>query len=115
MPTTRTVQALSLAVTTPTAFSADATGDKFRVPDTGCILRITNGGGASITATLDDPNSVTPEAAQSWNPDVQWTVPAGATRTVKISDARRFNNYAVDGLAAVAWSSVSSVTCELYS
>jgi hypothetical protein len=115
VPTTRTVQTPSLAAAAPTVFTADATGDKFRIPDNGPVfLEIINGGGSSITATLDDPNSVTPEGAQSWNPDVQWTVPNGASRVVKIADARRFNNNAVDGLASIAWSAVTSVTFKLY-
>lgn len=115
MPTTRTVQTPSLTAAAPTVFTADGTGDKFRIPDSGCFMRITNGGGASITATLDDPTSVSPEGAQSWNPDVQWTVPNGTSRVVRIADAKRFNNAAVDGLASVAWSSATSVTFELYS
>ncbi len=114
MPTTRTVQTPSLTAAAPTQFNADATGDTFRIPESGCTLRLTNGGGASITATLDDPTSQSPEGAQSWNPDVQWTVPNGASRVVKISDAKRFNNAAVDGLASVTWSAVTSVTFELY-
>ncbi len=112
MATTRTVQTLSLAVTTPTAFTADATGDKFAIGSTPVFVRISNGSGGSITATLDDPNTLTPEAAQTFNPDVQFVVPAGASRVVKVSDGRRFNAVA-DGLATLTYSSATSVTVEL--
>lgn len=111
MPSTRTVQTLSLAVTTPTAVAADATGDKFAIGSSPVFVRIINGSGASITATLDDPNTLTPEGAQTFNPDVQFVVPAAGSRIVKISDGRRFTS-PTDGLATLTWSAAASVTVE---
>ena len=115
MATTRTVQTPSLTAAAPTVFTADGTGDKFLMPGSDAvILRITNGGGSSITATIDDPNTVTPEAAQSFNADVQITVPNGTSRVVKITGSR-FNNSSDGGLVSITWSSATSVTFELYS
>lgn len=115
MPTTRTVQTASLTPVAPGAFTADATGDKFAMPASGgpVYLRITNGSGSSITCTIDDPNSVTPTGATSFNPDVAVAVPAGASRVVKVGDPTRFTN-ASDSLVALAWSAAASVTFELW-
>jgi hypothetical protein len=114
--TTRTVQSASLTAVAPGPFTADATGDKFAMPLSGPVfLRIINGGGSSITCTIDDPNSATPDSASAFNPDVVVTVAAGQSRVVKIaaSNAERFTN-AADSLVALAWSAVTSVTFELW-
>lgn len=111
---TRTVQTASLTAVAPGPFSADVAGDKFAIPLTGPVhLRIINGSGASITCTIDDPNSASPSGATSFNPDVVITVPASSTRVVKIDDRQRFTNSA-DSLVALAWSAVTSVTFELW-
>jgi hypothetical protein len=112
LATTRTPQILSLTAAAPTVITPDAAGEKFAIPTTGVYLRIINGSGSSITATLTDYASVTPEAASAFTPNVAITVGAGATRQVQITDARRFTNPA-DGLASLAWSAVTSVTFEL--
>jgi len=115
VPTTRTVQTGSLTAVAPGAFTADATGDKFAMPASGPVfLRIINGGGSSITCTIDDPNSVAPENATTYNPDVVITVPNGTTRVVKITDSRRFPNAADSSLVSLTWSAVTSVTFELW-
>lgn len=114
MATTRTVQTASLTATAPGAFSADATGDKFAIPTSGPVyLRIINGSGSSITCTIDDPNSGAPTGASTFNPDVAIAVPATSTRVVKLDDRVRFTNSA-DQLVSLAWSSVTSVTFELW-
>ena len=115
MATDVTVQALSLAATTPTSRTADGTGNTFTPPFNGPVfIRITNGGGASITATLDDPTSSTPEAATAFNPDAAMVVPNGGTRVFKIANPSRFTD-PTTGKCSLAWSSATSVTFELTS
>lgn len=114
MPTTRTVQTASMTAAAPTVFTADATGDKFAIGSGPVFMRISNANGSSQTCTVDDPNSVTPEGATAWNPDVVITIPNATTRVVKISDGRRFGNAADSGLVSLAWSAATGMTFELY-
>jgi hypothetical protein len=113
MATDVAVQTLSLAATTPTALSADAAGNTFTPVGGGPhFLRVIYGSGGSITATIDDPNTVTPEGASAFNPDVPIVVASGS-RIVKISNPSRFAATAT-GKVSIAWSSATSVTFELY-
>jgi hypothetical protein len=49
-----------------------AAGDESRVH----ILHVKNAGGSADTVAVDDPNSVSPAGAQSFNPDLSVSVPA---------------------------------------
>lgn len=114
MATTRTVQTASLTPVAPGPFTADGTGDKFALPAAGPLfMRIINGAGASITATIADQSSVTPEGASAFTPNVAVAVPAGSSRVIKLTDYRRFTS-TTDGLVSVTWSSATSVTFELW-
>lgn len=114
MATTRTVQLPSLSATTPTLFAADAAGDNFTPPGSNPVfLWIVNGSGSSVTATVDDPTSVTPEAATQWNPDAACVIPAGGTRLFKLGAVARFTD-PTTGKVTISWSAVTSVTAALF-
>ena len=98
----------------PTFVAAAGGGDKVRVrdePDSGgrTFLVVKNGSGASVTVTLDDPNSSAPVGALQFNPDVAVAVPAGAERWIGPLSDGRFTNDS-DGLVAWTYSAVTSVT-----
>lgn len=113
MATDVAVQTLSLAATTPTARTADAAGNTFTPPPSGPVnIRIVNGSGGSITCTVDDPTTGTPEAATQFNPDAALVVPASGTRAFKIANPARFTD-PTTGKITLAWSSATSVTFEL--
>ena len=76
-----------------------------------CILHIKNASGGSVTATIDDPNSRQPDAAQAFNPDVQLAIAGGAEKYWGPFDPNRFND--VNGIATVAYSATASVTAEV--
>ena len=115
MATDVSVQILSdVTATAPTAITADATGNTFTPPDnTEIFARFMNGSGASITVTVDDPNSVTPTGATAWDPDAAIVVGAGVDRMVKIGDPARFTAGAT-GKVTFTYSDVTSFTFELY-
>lgn len=112
MPTQLTIQ--TGVTVTPTANAADATGN-FVVPADSrqdVAIRINNGSAGAITVTLDDVNTATPEGAQSFNPDVQLAVPAGAARYFVIQDTTRFLNPA-NGRISWTYSAAATVTVEV--
>lgn len=81
---------------TPTAETADATGN-YVIPSevTGCrglVLRFDNTGGAPVTVTFDDPNSIArkPLAANQFDPDVPVIVTNAQKRYVIIQNFSRF-------------------------
>lgn len=104
-----------LAVVQPTlasqllgAVAAAGGGDSF-ANDGYTVLYVKNGGGSPITVTIDAPGGVSPEAAQAFNPDVQFTVAAGAERLIgPFVDKTRFND--ANGRVGVTYSGVTSVT-----
>lgn len=76
---------------TPTANASDATGNYVIAALTDeVVLRFANTSGSPITVTLDDPNSTSPENAQTaLNPDVALSVPATTgVRYILLSGAR---------------------------
>lgn len=91
------------------AFVAAAGGGDTVVPRPGLYLEVVNGGGASITVTIDDPNSVAPAGATQFNPDTTHTIAAGARRKIAMNDVARFTNPAT-GVASISYSGVASVT-----
>ncbi|WP_395691797.1 hypothetical protein [Nocardioides sp.] len=113
MATQRTI--LTGLVQTPVAAAADATGD-YCVPTDSrqrLAIRVKNGGGSAITVTLDDVNSVGPDQAQSFNADVQVSVPAGAERVLAITDTTRFLSLTT-GRVSWTYSAVTSVTVDVF-
>ena len=88
-----TIQTPTNLAITPSPNTCNAGGD-FIVPSVAgtnkITMRFNNTGGASVNVVLDDPTSVTPKGATSYNPDVTTAVPNGAARYVVIDDASRF-------------------------
>jgi len=70
-----------------------------------------NTGGAPVTATWDDPTSVTPANAKQFNPDVDVVV-TNAQRRVSTVDATRFRNS--DGYIYVTWSGAMTGSVEIH-
>lgn len=114
MPTQLTPAAAAIP-TVPVGNAADATGN-YVVPGAGLFaIRITNGGGASITVTLDDVASVQPEGTGvTFSPDPVFTIAAAASRYILLTKARkaRFVNPA-NGRVNWTYSAVTSVTVEV--
>jgi len=76
------------------------------------MIRVNNASGASITLTLDDPNSSTPTAAVAWNPDAAIVVTNGTVRVAGPFPTARFND--ANGRVQMAWSATASVSWEAY-
>ena len=105
---TLATQSVSTAGLAPSYASAAGGGDKCR-PGEHTFLHVVNGGGGSINVTVNDPNSQNPGNAASFNPDLVVAVGAGANKMIGPLKASRFRD-ASDGLVAISYSGVSSVT-----
>jgi hypothetical protein len=81
-------------------------GDKVR-PGATTFLHVKNGDASDKTVTIDDPTSVKPRGAASWNPDLVVVVTAGEERMIGPLGDRFAGS---DGLVAVTYSAVTSVT-----
>lgn len=88
-----------LAGTAP-AFAAPAASEKVEV---GTILIVKNGSAAAVTVTMVTPGNL---ATGDAFPDKAYSVPAGGEAWIPVLDAYRGS----DGLAAVTFSAVASVT-----
>jgi len=101
----------------PVSNAADATGN-YVVPNSSLmVIRITNGGGSSITVTLDDPTSVAPEGTGvTFGPDPAFSIAAAASRYIVLTHERkaRFTDPAT-GRVNWTYSAVTSVTVEVVS
>ena len=75
------------------------------------MVRVNNGGGSTITLTVDDPNSSLP-AATAFNPDAAISVVNGTVRIIGPFAPARFND--ASGRVQLAWSATASVTWEAY-
>lgn len=108
-----TVQDLNLAGIAPAYVAAAAGGDTFK-PRGGraAIIHVKNGGAGAITATVNDPTSVAPASAATFDPDVAVSVPAGGERVITLSPIDRFTD--VNGDVAVAYSGVTTVTVGVF-
>jgi len=104
---------LATQVITPTGlaptFAAAAGGGDKVTPGDSRFVEIKNVGGSPCVVTIDDPNSVTPVGAQSFNPDLSVSVPATTGDRMIGPLGARFANQA-DGLVAITYSQVTSVT-----
>jgi hypothetical protein len=102
-------QAITPAGTTPVLQAAAVGGDKV-VPGEHTFLLVKNAGAGPITVTIDDPRSVGPSGAQSFNPDLSVAVPNGGEgKMIGPLPASRFAAIA-DGKVPVTYSDVTSVT-----
>lgn len=110
-----TIQTPGLTILAPTAQVPDAAGNWVSPTTTEPIfLEWTNAAGSgTITVTLDDPNSATPEAAAAFTPDVTWAVLFGTSKVVKITDITRFKD-TTTGKINFTFSGVASLTVKVY-
>lgn len=104
---TLTTQNISLSAIIPTYANASGGGDKVR-PGPRTFLHVKNASGASITVTVDDTKTPTPEGATGFDPDLKCVIAGGSEKMVGPIVEGRFRG--TDGLAAVTYSSATSVT-----
>ncbi len=94
----------AIAGTNPSLAAASAGGDKIAPNDRGALM-VRNGGGSSVTVTLAWPGNSKYGPA---NPDPTVTVPAGADRFIGPLGSDLADP--LDGLVAITYSGVTSVT-----
>ncbi len=75
------------------------------------LVHFRNGSGGSITVTVNDPTSTTPEGAKQFDPDTTIVVPAGAERLARLSSSRFMD---ADGNILMTYSGVTSLTVAVY-
>jgi hypothetical protein len=97
------------AGTIPAPVAAAAGGDRVQ-PGATTFLRVINGGGGSITVTVD---SVAP-CSMGFDHDLSVAVAAGVTKDIGPLPASRFAATS-DGLVAITYSGVTTVTVEAVS
>lgn len=111
--TTSAAAAGSVTGTTVTPVAGNTEGNRITcAAATTLVLRLINGSGGAVSFVLDDPNSVTPVGATAFNPDVTISVGATSSKTVVITDLKRFRTA---GYVTVTPSSATSVTIEAVS
>lgn len=106
------VQELSmLEALNPTYAAASAGGDTFvaREIDSKLLLHVKNGDAAAHTVTVDDINSTAPAGAQAFNPDPQFSIPAGENRLIALDQLHRFRDRET-GLISLTWSAATGMT-----
>lgn len=99
----------------PAYVAAAAGGDFFKPRAAGnvpVLVHIKNAGAGAITLTVDDPTSVSPVGAASWNPDLSVAVPAGSERIFPLTPPERFTDAA--GNVNLVYSAVASVTVGVF-
>lgn len=94
-------------------YSASGGGDSFPATESGqYLIHVINGNAASALLTVDDPNSVTPDAATAWNPDAVLTTLTATSRIFNLKDASRFRD--ASGNVNLQWSVTATVTFMVY-
>lgn len=104
---TLSIQSVSATGLNPTYVSAAGGGDKVK-PGSATFIHVKNGGGASVTVTVDDALSTAPSGAYQFDPDLKVVVEPGGQRFIGPLPENRFRG--TDGYAAITYSGVSSVT-----
>lgn len=107
-----TVQELSmLQALDPAYAAATASGDTFvaRETDSKLLLHVKNGDAAAHTVTIDDINSSAPPGAQAFNPDPQFSIPAGGNRLIALDQLHRFRDKDT-GVISLTWSAATGMT-----
>lgn len=99
-----------LAVT----YATSQAGPDKLAPGPTTFLHVKNVTGSPITVTIDDPLSVSPSGAQSFNPDLSVTVPATTgDRMIGPLPAERFASTA-DGMVNITYSAAISSVAGLF-
>ena len=105
---TLTTQSVVATGLTPTYSSAAGGGDKVR-PGDRVFIHVKNGGGGSVTVTVDDVLSVAPAGAAAFDPDLEVVIEPSGERMIGPIVENRFRDTS-DGLASITYSGVTSVT-----
>lgn len=101
---TVTTRKVAQAGSTPAPVAASVGGDQ--IPGTPrTILRVVNGGGSSITVTVNSQQN----CDQGFDHDLAVAVPAGATREIGPFGQRFYDS---NGFVQVTYSAVTTVTVE---
>lgn len=103
---TLATQKISRAGLTPSFAAATVSGDKF-TPSSTTYLHVKNGGGSSITVTVDATETIDGDLALT---DVAVAVGAGAEAKIGPFQPQAFLDTSGDGLASISYSGVTSVT-----
>ena len=104
---TKTIDAAGINPETTMTAATVTVGDKI-VPGDRTFLRVKNSGGSPITVAVNDPNSVSPTGATSFNADLAVSVTNAQERWIGPITSR-FAEPA-DGLAVAICSVITSVT-----
>ena len=96
--------AIASSGTASSATAASAGGDKVAPSGDRLFVEVTNGGGSSITVTIPSYATVRGQAA------ADRTVTVAASATKKIPIYADLNTNPADGLAAITYSGVTTVT-----
>lgn len=102
-----TTQTISPSGTSPTYQAAAVGGDKVR-PNERTFIHVRNGGGASITVTVDDALSQAPSGAKEFDADLSVVIEPSGNRMIGPLPPARFRG--TDGYASVTYTGVTSVT-----
>jgi hypothetical protein len=102
---------VALTGTTVTLVAANADGYAIAPQSKAVALLVDNGGGAPIDVTIDVPNTDTATGLSYVEPVI--TVPAGATRYIKIPFGGAFAHSEDGNKVYVDFSAVTSVTVAL--
>ena len=96
----------------PLTNTANTGGDRFPATyGAKYLVRFNNTGGAPVTVTIDDSNSVAPGSGNTFDPDVAIAVTNAQARAVLI-DAARFRD--ANGWINLTYSVAPTMTAEIY-
>lgn len=104
---TLSVQSVSKTGLSPTYTSAAGGGDKVK-PGDHTWIHVRNGGGSSVTVTVDDTKTAAPDGYTAFDPDLEVVIEPGGNRHIGPLPETRFRGD--DGLVHITYSGVSSVT-----
>jgi hypothetical protein len=107
---TLATQRVTRAGVKPTYANAASGGDKFH-PGGRVFLHVKNGAGSSVTVTVATPGEVVEDVAIT---DLAVAVPAGEEKMIGPLPGSYFGDPSDSGLAAVTYSSATSVTIAVF-
>jgi hypothetical protein len=101
------VSSISPSGTEASPVAASGGGDTVRCGER-TFIHVANGGGSSVTVTVDDTKTREPAGSAAFDPNLEVVIAPGTSKFIGPLPASRFANNV--GLAAVTYSGVSSVT-----